>query len=66
MTRDVMPPRPAGPDRHPAWPVRPWPARPVRPPALLIGDPKYEFRKHKTPKLVFYPTYKEWLKSATS
>ena len=22
------------PDRHPAWPVRPWPARPVRPPAL--------------------------------
>ena len=20
----------------------------------------YEFRKHKTPKLVFYPTYKEW------
>ena len=22
----------------------------------------YEFRKHKTPKLVFYPTYKEWPK----
>ena len=36
MTRDVIPPRPAGPERHLAWPVRPWPARPVRPPALPI------------------------------